>query len=109
LGHAGRRRFQQLHTELAEEQLHRPPDHGAAFPRADYAVIVERIATIVRDETPYRLDYFGTVHNALGFALPGLADYSKDVFFLLHAVTTELSAGVAEITATPEFRRLEAR
>ena len=45
-----------------------------------------------------RLEFFATVHNAVGFALPGLDDYATDVFFLLHAVASELAAGRAEIT-----------
>ncbi|GAA0398106.1 hypothetical protein Acor_34780 [Acrocarpospora corrugata] len=44
-----------------------------------------------------RLDYFRTVTNALDFTLPGVEDYSKDVFFLLHAVANELAAGVDEV------------
>ena len=47
-----------------------------------------------------RLAFFGTVHHAVGYSLPGLEDYAKDVFFLLHSVATELSAGISEITAT---------
>jgi receptor-binding and translocation channel-forming TcA subunit of Tc toxin/ABC toxin-like protein/neuraminidase-like protein/hemopexin/virulence plasmid A protein len=47
---------------------------------------------------PDRLEYFGYVHNALDFRLPGLEDYSKEVFFLLHRVATALSAGIAEIS-----------
>jgi hypothetical protein len=116
-----------------------PPDLGEALPPDDQPVIAERIATILRDEEPYRLDlaaleqlgfdagerdqlvallveaghltgelavardrlaYFGNAHNALELTLTGLEDYSKDIFFLLHAVATELTAGVAEITAT---------
>jgi Tc toxin complex TcA C-terminal TcB-binding domain/Neuraminidase-like domain/Salmonella virulence plasmid 28.1kDa A protein/Hemopexin len=45
-----------------------------------------------------RLEYFRTVHNALTFAVPGLADFSTDVFFLLHAVAGALTAGRAELT-----------
>ncbi|GIH23661.1 hypothetical protein Aph01nite_19710 [Acrocarpospora phusangensis] len=44
-----------------------------------------------------RLRYFRTITNALDFTVPGVEDYDKDIFFLLHAVATELSAGVAEV------------
>ncbi|MGH3921464.1 MAG: hemopexin repeat-containing protein, partial [Pseudonocardiaceae bacterium] len=47
-----------------------------------------------------RLPYFSNVNNALDFSLAGLEDYNKDIFFLLHAVATQLRAGIAEITAT---------
>jgi hypothetical protein len=45
-----------------------------------------------------RLAHFGYVHNAVGFRLPDLEDFSTDVFFLLHAVATELTAATDEIT-----------
>jgi hypothetical protein len=45
-----------------------------------------------------RLEFFTNVHNALTFTLEGFEDYGKDVFFLLYAVATELTAGIAEIT-----------
>jgi hypothetical protein len=45
-----------------------------------------------------RLTFFGNVNNALGFTLDGLVDYSKDIFFLLHAIARETSAGIKEIT-----------
>jgi hypothetical protein len=116
-----------------------PPDLGTALPPGDEAVVTERIATILQEHAPYRvdtaavadlgfddteradlvallvangdlteelavphdrLDFFGTVHNAVGYPLPGLEDYATDVFFLLHSVATELSAGITEITAS---------
>jgi hypothetical protein len=43
------------------------------------------------------LAYFRTINNGYDFALPGLADYSQDVFLLLHAVAVELAAAMAEI------------
>jgi hypothetical protein len=43
------------------------------------------------------LPYFRTVANALDFVLPGLEDYSTDLFFLLHAVATEEYAAITEI------------
>ncbi|WP_439657618.1 hemopexin repeat-containing protein [Lentzea sp. HUAS TT2] len=44
-----------------------------------------------------RLPYFGEITSAYDFELPGLTDYSKDVFFLLHAVAVETTAAVTEI------------
>ncbi len=43
------------------------------------------------------LPYFRTVTNALDFVLPGLEDYSTDIFFLLHTAAGELSAAMTEI------------
>ncbi|XVQ89449.1 hemopexin repeat-containing protein [Microbispora siamensis] len=43
------------------------------------------------------LHYFATVTNALDFALPGAEDYSKDVFFLLHAVARQTTDAMTEI------------
>ena len=52
---------------------------------------------------PYdRVAYFGDARRALDYTVEGFEDFSTDVFFLLHAVATELAAGTAEIT-----RRLE--
>ncbi|MBO3752769.1 hypothetical protein J5X84_42535 [Streptosporangiaceae bacterium NEAU-GS5] len=45
-----------------------------------------------------RLGYFGTVTNALDFTLPGIEDFSTDVFFLLHAVALETTAAVTEVS-----------
>ncbi|HWO67615.1 MAG TPA: hemopexin repeat-containing protein, partial [Umezawaea sp.] len=44
-----------------------------------------------------RLPYFRDVNSAHDFALPGLDDYAKDVFFLLHAAANEVAAAVAEV------------
>ncbi|MET0236550.1 MAG: hemopexin repeat-containing protein [Kibdelosporangium sp.] len=44
-----------------------------------------------------RLPYFRNVNSAHDFVLPGLEDYSKDVFFLLHAVAGEVVAAVTEV------------
>ncbi|MFC4012712.1 hemopexin repeat-containing protein [Nonomuraea purpurea] len=44
-----------------------------------------------------RLGYFAGADNSLAFALPGMADYARDVFFLLHAVAKEQTAAVTEI------------
>ncbi|MFF5229691.1 hemopexin repeat-containing protein [Dactylosporangium sp. NPDC000521] len=46
-----------------------------------------------------RVNWFGHVHHALDFALPGYADYSRDVFFLLHAVALATGAATDEIVA----------
>jgi hypothetical protein len=46
-----------------------------------------------------RIEYFAYAPNAADYVLPGLADFSTDIFFLLHAVATELAGAAAEITA----------
>ncbi|MFI6323786.1 hemopexin repeat-containing protein [Nonomuraea sp. NPDC050556] len=51
-----------------------------------------------------RLAFFSRPTNVLDFYLPGLEDFIPDVFGLLHAVATELLAGVAEIEATRKAR-----
>ncbi|HEY3608789.1 MAG TPA: hemopexin repeat-containing protein [Pseudonocardiaceae bacterium] len=43
------------------------------------------------------LPYFRNVNNAHTFTLPGLADFSTDVFFLLHTVAGELAGAVNEV------------
>jgi hypothetical protein len=43
------------------------------------------------------LPYFRTLDNAYSFALPDLADFSTDIFFLLHAVANELATATHEI------------
>ncbi|NUR87089.1 MAG: hypothetical protein HOY71_23655, partial [Nonomuraea sp.] len=48
------------------------------------------------------LDRFGHVGHALEFTLPGLEDYAKDVFFLLHAVAVRIAEAVHEITGALE-------
>ncbi|MEU4233734.1 hemopexin repeat-containing protein [Nonomuraea sp. NPDC026600] len=50
----------------------------------------------------HRLGFFAEVYNALDFVLPGLEDFAKDVFFLLHAVAVRTNAAIAEITAKLE-------
>ncbi|GLW07103.1 hypothetical protein Misp01_22330 [Microtetraspora sp. NBRC 13810] len=114
---------------------------GEAFTAAEEATIRSRVAAILTEERPYRLDpaaltelgfddeerprllarlaaaghlggglsvppdrlgYFANPGNALDFTLSGLEDYARDVFFLLHDVAGELSAGIAEITGTLE-------
>ncbi|WP_283133404.1 hemopexin repeat-containing protein [Rhizohabitans arisaemae] len=47
---------------------------------------------------PAWLGYFANADNSLDFALPGMVDYARDVFFLLHAVAKDLTAAVTEIT-----------
>ncbi|MGW0809826.1 hemopexin repeat-containing protein [Nonomuraea sp. NPDC002799] len=44
-----------------------------------------------------RLAYFRTVTSAVDFTLPGVDDYAKDVFFLLHAVAKEQVAAIGEL------------
>ncbi|MER5424776.1 hemopexin repeat-containing protein [Streptosporangium roseum] len=48
----------------------------------------------------HRLAYFRTVTSALDFTLPGVDDYAKDVFFLLHAVAKEQMAAIVELAGT---------
>ncbi|WP_419993239.1 hemopexin repeat-containing protein [Streptomyces boninensis] len=45
-----------------------------------------------------RIDYFRNVRHAIGFSLPGLEDYARDVFFLLHTAAEETAAAVTEVT-----------
>ncbi|MFG1682588.1 hemopexin repeat-containing protein [Nonomuraea sp. NPDC049269] len=47
-----------------------------------------------------RLDFFAWPTNVLNFHLPGMEDYSGDVFDLLHPVAVELEAGTEEIDWT---------
>ncbi|MCS7477877.1 hemopexin repeat-containing protein [Umezawaea endophytica] len=47
--------------------------------------------------TERRLPYFRNVTNAHDFALPGLEDYAKDVFFLLHAAADAVAQAVSEV------------
>ncbi|MFI7641492.1 hemopexin repeat-containing protein [Nonomuraea sp. NPDC049400] len=57
-----------------------------------------------------RLAYFRTVTSALDFSLPGVDDYAKDIFFLLHAVAKEQADAVAELTgALDELAALQQR
>ncbi|MFD1545963.1 hemopexin repeat-containing protein [Nonomuraea guangzhouensis] len=112
---------------------------GDGFTAAEQEIVAARVAAVVREAKPYRLDleavaelgfdpgesvrlverlvaagdldgtlavpagrlaFFGNPGNTLGYALPGLEDYAKDVFFLLHRVAVELAAGIAEIVET---------
>jgi hypothetical protein len=56
-----------------------------------------------------RLDWFRNVHNALKFTVAGYEDYSKDVFFLLHKVAMEMTAGITEIVAVVTDREQQQR
>ncbi|GAA5179464.1 hypothetical protein GCM10023322_09510 [Rugosimonospora acidiphila] len=47
--------------------------------------------------TPDWLPYLRTVSHALEFVVPGLEDYSTDIFFLLHAVAGAQDAAIAEL------------
>ncbi|WP_371786040.1 hemopexin repeat-containing protein [Streptosporangium subroseum] len=44
-----------------------------------------------------RLEFFGRPTNVLDFSLPGMEDFTADVFALLHSAALELAAGTAEI------------
>jgi hypothetical protein len=54
--------------------------------------ITERL--VVADDW---LPYFGNADNSLDFTLPGMEDYGRDVFFLLHDAAAEVTAAVTEI------------
>ncbi|GAA3231101.1 hemopexin repeat-containing protein [Actinocorallia longicatena] len=43
------------------------------------------------------LTYFGNADNSLDFDLPGMEDYARDVFFLLHDAAGEVAAAVTEV------------
>jgi hypothetical protein len=47
-----------------------------------------------------RLAYFANADNSLDYPLPGMEDYARDVFFVLHAAAVELAAAVTELTGT---------
>ncbi len=48
---------------------------------------------------PYeKLEYFLNIDNALKFSVEFFEDYSKDVFFVLHAMAKETDAAITEIT-----------
>jgi hypothetical protein len=47
-----------------------------------------------------RLAYFANADNSLDFALPGMEDFARDVFFLLHVAAVELMAAGTELTGT---------
>ncbi|WP_219469075.1 hemopexin repeat-containing protein, partial [Nonomuraea rhizosphaerae] len=56
-----------------------------------------------------RVAYFRNANNALDFELPGLEDYAKELFFLLHPVAKEIAAAVDEITVALEARATQQR
>ena len=56
-----------------EQDCGSPPADRPGFPDRGRAV------------TPEWLPYFRNPSNALDFVLPGLEDYSTDIFFVLHA------------------------
>ncbi|TDC85530.1 hypothetical protein E1193_02535 [Micromonospora sp. KC606] len=53
---------------------------------------------------PDRVGFLATAGNALGFTVPGLGDYTRDVFGLLHPIARELTAGAAEVRAAVSAR-----
>ena len=65
-----------------------------------------------RAGTPHRrpvraaraVPFFANPANVVSFALHGLEDFERDVFFLLHAVAVALAEAVEEVTATLENR-----
>ncbi|GGK95923.1 hypothetical protein Sme01_31310 [Sphaerisporangium melleum] len=46
--------------------------------------------------------FFADPTNVIRFALPGLEDFERDVFFLLHAVAVELAGAMDEVTTALE-------
>ncbi|MEV1238908.1 hemopexin repeat-containing protein [Nonomuraea sp. NPDC049750] len=123
-------------------------DLGDGFRPAEQVIVAGRIAEVLKDEQPYRLDlqavtelgfddgeradlvsvlvaaghldealavpedrldYFRAATNALDFTVPGVEDYAKELFFLLHPVAKELAAAVDEITDTLERRAEQQR
>ncbi len=46
-----------------------------------------------------RLDYFAASANAVGYLLPGFADYAREVFALLHGAAVATTAATVEIVA----------
>ncbi|WP_204026170.1 Tc toxin subunit A-related protein [Sinosporangium siamense] len=63
-----------------------------------FAHLVETGALDERQSVPAaKLGYFANADNSLAFELPGMIDYSRDVFFLLHDVAKELTAAVEEV------------
>ncbi|MGW4963484.1 Tc toxin subunit A-related protein [Nonomuraea sp. NPDC004186] len=56
--------------------------------------------SVPREAVPF----FANPANVVSFALQGLEDFERDVFFLLHAVAVALAEAVEEVTATLESR-----
>ncbi|WP_214107889.1 hemopexin repeat-containing protein [Acrocarpospora catenulata] len=50
------------------------------------------------------VSFFANPTNVIHFALPGLEDFERDVFFLLHAVAVELTEAIDEVTTALETR-----
>ncbi|NUT41666.1 MAG: hypothetical protein HOV86_16940 [Thermoactinospora sp.] len=48
------------------------------------------------------IPFFANPTNVIRFALPGLEDFEREVFFLLHAVAVELSEAIDEVTGSLE-------
>ncbi|WP_436762963.1 hemopexin repeat-containing protein [Streptosporangium sp. V21-05] len=102
--------FQRIATALADHRPYRVDPAASAefgFDPGERAQLVARLVN-AGHLTPelgvpeHRLGYFAEVYNALDFVLPGLEDFAKDVFFLLHAVAVRTNAAIAEITARLE-------
>ncbi|GAA3573423.1 hypothetical protein GCM10022419_062990 [Nonomuraea rosea] len=97
--------FQRIATALSDARPYRVDPAAAAelgFDADEQAQLVVRLVD-AGHLTPelgipeHRLGYFAEVYNALDFVLPGLEDFAKDVFFLLHAVAVRTNAAIAEI------------
>ncbi|MEU8379320.1 hemopexin repeat-containing protein [Streptosporangium sp. NPDC048865] len=102
--------FQRVATALADRLPYRVDPAASAefgFDAGEQDRLVDRLVdaghlTPELGVPEHRLGYFAEVHNALDFVLPGLEDFAKDVFFLLHAVAVRTNAAIAEITAKLE-------
>ncbi|MFI6738543.1 hemopexin repeat-containing protein [Nonomuraea sp. NPDC050451] len=102
-------RLEEITEDGRPYRIDREAIAGLGFTEEELPLLIDRLVTaghlspglaVPRD----RLGYFRTVTNALDFALPGLEDYERDLFFLLNAVAVEIHAAVEEIGATLERR-----
>lgn len=105
--------FNQVATILAERQRYQLPlDLAQAFyfDEYEYAELLQLLGSmgcIGHDLgiAENKLSYFLNINHALDFSLVNFEDYSKDVFFVLHAMATETEAAMREIAATLQAQR----
>jgi hypothetical protein len=97
--------FSRITSVLADEKPYRLAIADLAdlgFDDDECAAVVRKLVDIgylTEDLAVARewLSYFRNLDSAYSFALPDMADFSTDIFFLLHAVAGELTAAVDEI------------
>ncbi|GAA4198043.1 hypothetical protein GCM10022252_47830 [Streptosporangium oxazolinicum] len=102
--------FQRVATALADHLPYRVDPAASAEFGFDAGKQEQLVARLVNAGhlTPelgvpeHRLGYFAEMYNALDFVLPGLEDFAKDVFFVLHAVAVRTNEAIAEITVKLE-------